>query len=88
VKIEYDRGADAAYVRFSDALISRTEEESDVCVLDYDENGHLVAIELLSVFGFAEASLNPIVQRGLLSRQAADEVTRELRHRPGGGVSA
>ena len=31
---------------------SRTEEESDVCIVDFDTAGNLVAIELLSVFGF------------------------------------
>lgn len=79
MKVAYDQEADAAYVRLLDAPVSHTQEESDVCILDYDAAGSLVGIELLSVFGFAGASLHSVVQKGLLSREAAGEVLRELR---------
>ena len=39
MKVEYDLEADAAYIHLSDAPISRTEEESDVCILDWDSEG-------------------------------------------------
>jgi uncharacterized protein YuzE len=51
MRLEYDAEADAAYIRFSEMPSSRTEEESDVCIVDFDTAGNLVAIELLSVFG-------------------------------------
>jgi uncharacterized protein YuzE len=80
MRLEYDAEADAAYIRFSERPSSRTEEESDVCIVDFDAVGNLVAIELLSVFGFAGASLYALVRKGLLSRQDAEQLLRELRH--------
>ena len=57
MKLEYDAEADAASIRLSEIPSSRTEEVSDVCIVDFDTAGNVVAIELLSVFGFAGASL-------------------------------
>lgn len=79
MNIQYDHEADAAYIRVLDTLIAKTEEESDVCILDFDSQGNPAAIELLSVFGFAGASLHSLVQRGLISREQADLILRELR---------
>lgn len=80
MRIEYDAEADAAYIRLSDTPRSRTEEESDVCIADFDAQGNLVAIELLSVFGFAGASLYSLVGKGLLSSQNAEMLLRALRN--------
>ena len=80
MKLEYDVEADAAYICFSEMPSSRTEEESDVCIVDFDPTGNVVAIELLSVFGFAGASLYALVQKGWLSRQDAERLLRELRY--------
>ena len=63
VTIKYDPEADAAYIRFTEQTVSQTQEESDVCILDLDAAGNLVGIELLSVFGFAGASLSGLVKR-------------------------
>ncbi len=79
MRIEYDPEADAAYIRLSETPVSRTDEESDVCIVERDSEGKLVAIELLSVFGFAGASLHALVRKGLLSRQDAERLLRELR---------
>jgi uncharacterized protein YuzE len=80
MRLSYDVEADAAYIRFSETPSSRTEEESDVCIVDFDTAGNLVAIELLSVFGFASASLYALVRKGLLSPQDAERLLQELRH--------
>ncbi len=80
MKIEYDAEADAAYIRLSDEVSSKNEEESDVCIIDYDAKGNMVAIELLSVFGFAGSSLYALVHKGLLSSENAELLLRELRH--------
>jgi uncharacterized protein YuzE len=79
MRVKYDPEADAAYIRLSDAPISRTEEASDVCILDWDSEDHLVAIELLSVFGFAGCSLYDLVRRGLASRQQVEQLLKQLR---------
>jgi hypothetical protein len=47
---------------------------------DFDTAGNLVAIELLSVFGFTGASLYALVRKGLLSPQDAERLLQELRH--------
>jgi hypothetical protein len=52
-----------------------------VCTVDFDTASNLVAIELLSVFGFAGASLYALVRKGLLSRQDAERLLRDLRHK-------
>ena len=53
--------------------------ESDVCIIDFDESGQLAAIELLSVFGFAGASLHELVKKGLISSESAEQALSELR---------
>jgi uncharacterized protein YuzE len=80
MNLEYDVEADAAYIRFSETPRSRTEEISDVCIVDLDPAGNVVAIELLSVFGFAGASLYTLVRQGLLAQQDAEQLLRGLRH--------
>ena len=80
MKLAYDAEADAAYIRLSERPSCRTEEVSDVCIVDFDATGNVVAIELLSVFGFAGASLYALVQKGYLSRRDAERLLRELRH--------
>ena len=80
MKLEYDAEADAAYIRLSESPSCRTQEVSDVCIVDFDATDNMIAIELLSVFGFAGASLYALVQKGWLSRQDAERFLRELRH--------
>ncbi len=79
MKLEYDAEADAAYIRLSNETVARTQEESDVCILDLDAKGRLVAIELLSVFGFAGASLHALARKGLITAAAAETLLRNLR---------
>ena len=79
MRLEYDAEADAAYIRFSATPSSRTEEASDVCIVDFDSTGNVVVIALLSVFGFAGASLYALVRKGVLSCQDAEQLLQELR---------
>jgi uncharacterized protein YuzE len=65
MKLEYDAEADAAYIRLSETPGSRTEEESEVCIVDFDPTGNVVGI---------------VVRKGLLSQQDAERLLRELRH--------
>jgi hypothetical protein len=50
-----------------------------VCILDLDSDGRLVGIELLSVIGFAGASLAALVQRGLITITDSRSILAELR---------
>ena len=49
IKISYDKAGDVLEIRFSENAIADSEyvEESGL-VLDYDEGGNIVAIELIS----------------------------------------
>ncbi len=57
LKLEYDPEANAAYIRFSSEPILESEEVSDGIVLDYDDHGHIVGMEVLN----ARAHLPPTV---------------------------
>lgn len=45
--LTYDKDANAAYLRFSDATIVESEEVSEGIVLDYDAEGRIVGLEVL-----------------------------------------
>ncbi|MEE4378812.1 MAG: DUF2283 domain-containing protein [Candidatus Competibacteraceae bacterium] len=49
MKFEFDPTADAAYFEISSAPVERTEEIEPGINADYDAEGHLVGIEVLSV---------------------------------------
>jgi uncharacterized protein YuzE len=48
MKLEYDPLADALYVRLNDQPIIESEQIKPGIVLDYDEAGNVVGIEVLS----------------------------------------
>ena len=48
MKFEYDPAADALYVRLNDQPIIESEQIKPGIVLDYDEAGNVVGIEVLS----------------------------------------
>ena len=49
MKLEYDREADAVYIRIKDADIATTRELEENVIVDIDASGKLVGIELLFV---------------------------------------
>lgn len=49
MKIEYDPTADALYVRLGEAKIIESEEVQPGVILDFDESGKVVGVEILSV---------------------------------------
>lgn len=48
MKIKYDEEADAIYLRFKDGKIAESDEIKDGVIIDYDEKGNPVAIEILN----------------------------------------
>lgn len=48
VSISYDRVADALYIRFSSEKIKESDEIADGVILDYNENGKIIGIEILN----------------------------------------
>ena len=48
MKIKYDKETDIMYLRFSENKIEESAEEKQGIIIDYDENGKIVAIEILN----------------------------------------
>jgi len=49
MKLEFDPTADAAYFEISPAEIEKTKEIEPGIIVDYDKEGHVIGIEVLSV---------------------------------------
>ena len=49
MNVEYDRQADAIYIRLREATIASTREVQDNLILDLDAEGKTIGIELLFV---------------------------------------
>jgi len=49
MKIEYSKEADALYVYFKEAFVSKSKEIEDGVVIDFDEKNQLIGIEVLDV---------------------------------------
>lgn len=49
MKIEYSKDADAIYVYFKEDFVARSKEVEDGVVIDLDEKGHLIGVEVLDV---------------------------------------
>lgn len=48
IRMHYDPKTDAAYLRFSEQPVVESEEVSDGVVLDFDAEGRMVGMEVLS----------------------------------------
>ena len=49
MKIEYSKDADAIYVYFTEAYVAKSKEIEDGVVVDFDDKGHIIGIEVLDV---------------------------------------
>ena len=49
MKIEYSKDADALYVYFREVEVSQTREIEEGVLVDLDQKGHLIGIEILDV---------------------------------------
>lgn len=47
MKIEYSRDADALYVYFREVDVAKSKEVEEGVIIDLDEKGHIVGIEIL-----------------------------------------
>lgn len=50
MRVRVDQGADAIYLTLADTAADTSEEISDRIVLDFDEAGRVVGIEILDTF--------------------------------------
>jgi len=47
LRVKYDRVADALYIKFRDDRIVDSDEAAPGIIVDYNENGEIVGIEIL-----------------------------------------
>ncbi len=48
MKIKYDKEVDVLYIRFSEDKIQESGEDKKDVIIDYDDKGNIVAIEVLN----------------------------------------
>jgi len=48
MKIKYDKEADILYIHFSEEKIFESDEDKPGIILDYDERGNIVGIEVIN----------------------------------------
>jgi uncharacterized protein YuzE len=60
MKVNFDREANALYIRFSDDKIEETSEVRPGVMLDYDAKGRIVGLEILNA---SEALSGPDMNR-------------------------
>lgn len=49
VKIRYDPGADAMYIKLKESKTDHSKEIDKNTIIDYDKNGEVIGIEILFV---------------------------------------
>ena len=49
MKLKYDQEVDVLSIEFSNAVVEESDEETPGIILDYDQTGKIVGIEILNV---------------------------------------
>ena len=49
MRIEFDQEADALYVQIHEAYVAHVKEIEEGVIIDFDENGKVIGIEILDV---------------------------------------
>jgi len=62
--IKYDPGADALYVKLKEGKVADSEEVGEGVVVDYDDKGEVIGIELLE-FSKKRVDLGELIVKGL-----------------------
>jgi uncharacterized protein YuzE len=60
MKLEFDPEADAAYLELTDSTVEQSREIQPGIIVDYDAEGQIVGIEILSVSKRAKSSLKKV----------------------------
>ncbi len=68
MRINYDPKADALYIKLNDETIQRSDELGKGVIIDYDEKGELVGIELLRASRLFGGKKEVSIELGLTER--------------------
>ena len=58
MKMKYDKEVDILLIRFSDSKISESDEPKPGVIIDYDQEGNIVRIEILDASKKVQAPFN------------------------------
>nr|MDO8045351.1 DUF2283 domain-containing protein [Candidatus Baldrarchaeota archaeon] len=58
--MSYGHVADALYIKFSDGEVADSEEISEGVIIDYDQNGRVIGVEILN-FSKRKIDLNRLI---------------------------
>jgi len=61
--VSYDPVADAVYIRIREGRVAESDEVAEGVIVDYDENGNIVGIEILE-FSKRRVDLNELITKG------------------------
>ncbi len=64
LKLRYDPVADALYIKLKDDKIAETEEINESVIVDYNEKGEIIGIEILN-FSKRKIDLNSLIIKGI-----------------------
>ncbi len=56
MRIEYDQKSDTLYINFNDKKVKKTQSVNNLVLVDLDEEGHPVHIEILSASHYGDVS--------------------------------
>ncbi len=56
MRIHYDKSSDALYIKFSDNIISKTQQVADGIAIDLDQDTGIVGLEILYLH---QRNINP-----------------------------
>ncbi|RLG96068.1 DUF2283 domain-containing protein [Candidatus Bathyarchaeota archaeon] len=62
--IKYDPGADALYIKLKEGKIADSEEVGEGVIVDYDDKGEVIGIELIE-FSKKRIDLGELIVKGL-----------------------
>ncbi len=48
MKVKYDKETDIIKITFTDSIVEESDEEKPGIILDYDKDGNVVGVEILS----------------------------------------
>jgi len=63
IRLKYDRSSDTLYIRIKENRIIDSEEVAPGVIIDYDEHGEIVGIEILG-FSKRKIDLSRVVTEG------------------------
>ena len=62
MQMTYDDQADAIYIQLKDSAVARSQQVSPNCVLDFDDAGEVIGVEILSARKSGIDPLSLVVQ--------------------------